>query len=484
MDNIHDLLSLSKTNTCLRNCISLEMVVTCAVLSGGRPLRSIQNLVPLIRRRAIYVPKALRLLRTVVPGPCEFCNNEPQYEMNARNISVPRHHQTSLYTDYYGYNGEISTASTSRAVQQASHQRFGPAENISSRPTCIRPSFGVKACFACLRNRRRMRMGGQWISCKLNSTFDRLVTRNSGSRIRHYVNAYYEANRNVLFHIFGHPRVLAYPGGTRFLQYKSGRLRTTTHVYYSRKSKDRYEYMWGQYFEDDNGDPIGPLVNRTMISDMVDYLREPSNKGLDHFIDTHVPNVSKPHEYESFMNVYMANIDVGLAKEVNRKAKKKNARFHRCMLKINEATKAVAKIIACMNIKTIFKIRSNRCSRRTANRRWQMSFLRRMLLCYVENYDRKGPCLCFRTGSWKVNDFLHTQLQDVLAKPELMTKQDAYRHAHAIHEEMTTTDLRFSNMTAVFAWSNSSGDVIRHSFSLGMSHIPERQSFRTGLVTD
>jgi len=479
VDNIHDLLSLSKTNTCLRNCISLEMVVTCAVLSGGTPLRSIQNLVPLIRRRAIYVPKALRLLRIVIPGPCEFCNNEPQYERNARDINIPRHHRTNLFTDYYGYNGEVSTVSTSQRVRQASHQRFGSAENISSRPTCVRPSFGVKACFTCLRNRRRMKMCGKWTSCKLNSTFDRLVTRNNGNRIRHYVNAYYEANRNILFHIFGHPRVLAYPGGTRFLQYQSGRLRTTTCVFYTRRSEDRYEYMWNQYFEDDHGDPIGPLVNRTMISDMVDYLHDPSNKGLDHFIDTHVPNISKSHEYESFMNVYMAHIDVGLAKQVDRKTRKENFTFHRRMMKINEATKAIANIIACMNVKTIFKLRKNRCVRGAADRKWLMSFLRRMLLCYAENYNRTGPYLWFRTGSVYVDAFLQTQLHGVLVNPELMTKQCAYRHANEIYQKMTTTNLRFERMTSVFVWGNSSGDMIRQTFSQRMYHVPERDRHRS-----
>ena len=70
-----ELQSLSQVNKLIRSTISLEMVVTACMVSGGRTLQSIVNLEPRIRCQSVRVPSALRLLRVCNMKRCEFCGN-------------------------------------------------------------------------------------------------------------------------------------------------------------------------------------------------------------------------------------------------------------------------------------------------------------------------------------------------------------------------------------------------------------------------
>lgn len=467
INDIEDLSALSMTNMCLRRCITLRMVVSCAILKGGYPLRSIQNLAPLISRRAIYVPKPLRLLRMVLPGPCEFCGNKPQFVPNIEQVLVPKHVKTNLIPDYFG---------TRFKFRLPKRDWFGPTENLSSKPRIVRPTFGVKGCFTCMRDRRRVKYNGRWVSFRLNARFDRLMTRYRGRKILHYVNAYYEAHKSTLYQIFCHPRVLAYPGGYRFIEeFAEGRYRTTTNWRNTISSEDRHEIMWNDTIMDDTGNPIGPLFTRKMLPGLVSYLNQPNNRGIDHYIDTKAQDVSTVGEYEEFMRAHDTYIEVGTNKQSQITTRRQNQVFHTSMLKINNAMEALSKIIECMNVKTIFNIRRNRHVRRHNQRHWVMHVMRRMLLCYRECYEPRRHCLQFDTGSMRVDQYLHNHLWRLFRDPKSIDRKLALRYANDIFDTMTTTDLRLTNMENVFRQEFYLSGDIQDDFDLVIFRHLERR---------
>ena len=64
---------LSKTS---REAVTVEIVVRCAMMHGGKAYDTMKNIHYLMNKRAIYPPSPLRLLRLIFGKRCEFCNNE------------------------------------------------------------------------------------------------------------------------------------------------------------------------------------------------------------------------------------------------------------------------------------------------------------------------------------------------------------------------------------------------------------------------
>jgi hypothetical protein len=115
---------------------------------------------------------------------------------------------------------------------------------------------------------------------------------NGNSSIYH-VKQYYFAHREILFHIWNHPRVLAYPGGVRYLRVSefgemepiSGNMQDIGYDKDQILSRDEYEIMWKHPNVDSFGDPIGPIFTASALRDLVEYLKQPNNNGID-FLST------------------------------------------------------------------------------------------------------------------------------------------------------------------------------------------------------
>ncbi len=50
-------------------------------------------------------------------------------------------------------------------------------------------------------------------------------------------------------------------------------------------SLDEYEIMWKNPEVDSFGDPIGPIFTASALGDLVEYLKQPINNGID-FLST------------------------------------------------------------------------------------------------------------------------------------------------------------------------------------------------------
>ncbi len=68
-----DLLNISQVNRNLRSSIRTREVVISGLFHGGNAAKSIRNMIPLLKNKAIYCPSPMRLLRLTCGKKCEFC---------------------------------------------------------------------------------------------------------------------------------------------------------------------------------------------------------------------------------------------------------------------------------------------------------------------------------------------------------------------------------------------------------------------------
>ena len=172
-----ELLNVARCNRLLFHQITPDVVVRSLLYSGGNEMQSMKNVYRHLKTRAIHSMTAFRTLTLCTGYKCEFCDKNTE-------------------TDIFNETG-ISAGRTNR----------------------VRPQFAVKACWACLGHSRTHRTATspkRTISSSLTIPWHKVDDD--------ILNLYYIDNSRVLFDIWSHPRVLAYPYGLRWFDNVDGDL--------------------------------------------------------------------------------------------------------------------------------------------------------------------------------------------------------------------------------------------------------------------
>lgn len=404
--DIRTLFTVSKVNKLLRDSITEEMVVKCAMYSGGRPLASIKNIYRFMTTRSAYIASPLRLLRLCNGKRCEFCNNTE--------------------------TGEIT--------------EFRGKDVSNSKPTVVRPHLNVFACIACLTVHRNEYF------C-LTSKFERKIW--SDHKQAFFENAYYLANRESLYHIFSHPRVTSYPYGERLVfTDENGLVHNAffgddimTHT-----SRDRYELMFARFKTDHAGEAIGPLVNRRGLAALVSYIKQPNNRGIDYFLENiMIPNAPVASDYDNFIRTYENNIVPAMLRKKKKDDNKKIDLRYRWYLKVEHVVRAIGVVVSYMTYKVLRRLYkkyvqknshmkestqdAQQCKRTYYNsehrppslsykfdphmdKKQVFLMLIRTVLCYHESaeFKFKKP-VCYDTGSKEIDQILNSTLTPLYADP-------------------------------------------------------------------
>jgi len=368
------LLSLSTVNKLLRSLITEEMVIKAALYTGGRPLESITNTYRFMKSKSGFIASPLRLLRMINGRRCEFCNN---VEVDIR----------------YAYPGE---------------------DLSNAKPRRVRPQWNVFACYACCKTKRNPQISETWDHDCLTKTFDRLVL--SMQRCYHE-NVYYTSNRALLYNIFCHPRITSYPIGIRQCRMVNGFLEN---VFDSRDDSitkhDRMELMWACVRYDDKGDRVGPIFNRTLVSELVSYLKTEHSQGIDYFINNMIPGVPNVSDYETFVSVYEQHIPHALQLNEQRRMKRTRELLHRRYVWIDNTVHAIAVIVSHINF-LVLRRQFPPCQTAT-ERLKDIKMVRKVMLCYHEAYpiSLRRP-VTYRTGDGTVNEIINDTLKQLYKNP-------------------------------------------------------------------
>lgn len=435
--------NLSRTNKLMRSLITLDMVVGSGLVAGGLSKKSIENMMPSIRKRSIYVPTPRRLLRLIINSRCEFCRNESQFDKGL--------HQA--YIQDYFYEAK-STEGQARS---------------SSKPRVVRENFsGVRVCWDCLNGRRRMYVklpGSSLISdeeddwnepdaelkknCKkrvfhrLVNCFERVkMTKDRFGQFQFYMNGYYTSHRETLFRVFEHRRVVSYPYGVRETFNLFDDDAEVTH--------DRFELMWACHVRDSNGESVGPIFNRTMLSDLVACLESNETLTVDAWLNENVIDLQPSSVYSEFEERFDAHIERAQRIDDERRRKRSEKEFRTRQMHVDGAMQSISEIISFVNKRSLCGRTKHRI------RHDHVRKVQRLLLCYRENQIRcMSRCIEYDTGNGKVDYILDTLLGDFLRVKcrRRLTPQVARRFAADFYdrwiEELSRMPIR-----AVTGWNN------------------------------
>ena len=403
--DIRTLFAVSKVNKLLRNSITEEMVIKCAMYSGGRPLASIKNIYRFMTTKSAYIASPLRLLRLCNGRRCEFCNNT----------------KTDEITEYKGK--DVS----------------------NSKPAVVRPHLNVFACIACLTVHRNEHF------C-LTSKFERKIW--SDHNQASLENGYFLANREILYEIFSHPRVTSYPYGKRWVFTDDNGLVQNAFCRedMTDTTLDRYELMFACCKTDLAGEAIGPLVNRIGLAPLVSYIKQPNNRGIDYYLENiMIPSAPVASDYDNFIRTYEDNIVSAMLRKKERDDNKMTDLLYRLHLKVEHVVRAIGEVVSHMTYKVLRRpyktyVRKNsrmtestqdtqQCNRtyyssesRPPSLRYRFdpgmdknqvfSMLIRTVLCYYEATEPKlKRPVSYCTGSTEINHILNSILTPLYNDP-------------------------------------------------------------------
>ena len=226
-----------------------------------------------------------------------------------------------------------------------------------------------------------------------------------------YHKQFYLANRSILLEIFNHPRILAYPSGTRYHDVETGQPLADRSLN-SFSSHDRREIMWAAQL-DKGGEYIGALMSADLIQPLVEYLKKPNNLGIDYFLLEMIPNAPRLDDYDPFLDAFQAirpkaelhdqqlAVSIRTQTELTRQHKIENAI---ATLALVEATITPAGI-AAVDTDYHFEL-------------WNINVFRRIILCYQEehNLSLRHP-LTWDTGDYKLNRDLARLFAPLMSAP-------------------------------------------------------------------
>lgn len=342
---------------------------------------------------------------------------------------------------------------------------FHASGPISSGITLrVRPHLGVKCCWTCLnysRKRKTLSSPNKAIHSKLTTSIYKVHD--------HALTEFYLSNRETLYEIWCHDRILAYPYGLRYLdEQHDGTLVPVGNRYdaYSPvESYDAFEIMWKEPTLDNNGNPCGPIMTASLLQDLVSYLGQEDNLGIDHFLDYVVKHTSRKESYVPILKAYDESIEDAehavQERMLNAQAQLNIKRFKA----IDLAMKGIDKIIkrtSTSDIKWWLKEMSM-VKRPQSYLETQRRLMTRTLLLYREIPYHKGTwVLTYDTGCPELNRTIHDVLGDFLKKPKHLSSDEVYHLARTLYKRSRDI-LRFERVEGVLI--DSSTMAIRREFS-------------------
>jgi hypothetical protein len=363
------LYNISMVNKLLRDCITQNMIIAASLYTGGYSMKSVINLAGLIKRKAIYVPSPMRLLRLVNGKRCEFCINEPV---------APTESKGHLF-DYDQHN--------------------------NARPRYVRASCGYFSCWDCMERWRHPNISKDWEYPCITRKWHKLFYNPTTKKYHH--KQFYLQKRHLIHEILSHERVAAYPFGKRLLQRNNAGLYdpTTDPQFGHVTSFDRFEVMSAQYREDPTGEPIGPIFHYNSMRPCVRYMEQTGSMGLDYFLENYLPHSPAIQNYTQFEESFQNHIQPAykryyLRKE-NREVKRQLARYNQ----IETAVKLMAKVARHMTIENLCENR--RIREFYMPQQEDIRAIEKLILSY-----REAPqlilkdVLSFDTGNFSVDRFL------------------------------------------------------------------------------
>ena len=371
------LFNLSQVNKLIRNTISIEMVITACMMSGGRTLQSMINLQPSIRRKIIRVPSALRLLYVCNLNRCEFCGNK-----------------------------QIKTGHVKR----------------NAKPRYIREAWGcVFPCWTCLTKIRDSSISQNWRYPCLTRAWHRQPLPNGKKLYDREPEMNYENNQQIYNHIFSHPQVASYVYGDQINDGANG-----------------WEILWSFPMKDKFGEYISPLITYEDIDPLVRYLKTPHNLGVSHYLKHNIPVTSSTTEYETFINTFNVMVAKGCITQQRQKNERlQQINFHRRVNKIERAVQSIALIIRYVNRQYLEPLRRNFISRTSYED--VVLLVQRLLLCYSEVHQvHRKHCIEYNTGNYDVDRQLMDLLEPVILKPNI-TKSEAQKYAIKVFKSWIET---------------------------------------------
>lgn len=375
------LLNVSQVNKLIRKTISLEMVITVCMRSGGRSLQSINNLQSKISCRAFRVPSALRLLRVCNMKRCEFCGN-------AETPDIKRHNRETLTTRKH---------------------------NKNPRPRVIREAWGCTfPCYTCLTKNRDTSISKNWSHPCLNRYWHRVLPPHEKTSNRS-PDMEYEPNREIYDRVFSHSQAASYRYGDQ-----------------ANNGRNGWEILWSFPMQDASGEYISPLITFEDIDPLVRYLKTPGNLGISHYLKHNIPDPSSEEDYQRFENAVGYNMIHGLRGFMTQQKKKRKLaqeRSDRRLEKIGKAVKAIGLIVRFVNVSHLAPLRQSDFIYQSTFER-VVGDVQRLLLCYMEVHQTyRKHCLEYNTGNGRVNKDLMDLLGPVILKPEHLTRSEARTYA-------------------------------------------------------
>jgi len=435
--DIKTLFTVSKVNKLLRETINEEMVIKCAMYSGGRPFASIRNVYRFMKNKSGYIASPLRLLRLCTGKRCEFCNNiktNDACEFRGRDVS-----------------------------------------NI--RPAVVRPHMNVFACISCLTTHREPKISQGWNYTCLTRKFERIIW--SDHKQTFLENGYFLANREILYRIFSHPRVTTYPYGYRWVYTdEDGLVQNAFNRLDARETADRYELQFACTHTDTSGEAIGPLFSRAILPSLVSYLKKPNNRGIDHYLENiMIPRAPKATDYDNFVKVYEEHFKSAMNLKKEKDAEVLADRLYKHHLRVEHVVRAIGVVVSYISpssldkqfkdyVKTnskkpskskqraaarlLHKRSPNRPASLTYKHKWGrdinkqqvFSMVIRTVLCYQEAQEvtLKRP-VTYSTGSPEINRIINTILAPLYKDPirVIGSPSIARRVAKTLFKEITNS---------------------------------------------
>ena len=303
-----DLLNAANCNKLMKNNLTMKMVVQSILNTGGTPMASMIALYPHMKSRAIHSMSPYRMLDVCTGTQCEYC----QY-----------------VTD--------EPTPTRKTLQ-------------------VRKNFAIKACWDCItKPKKRSSIYSPAIqTCYALTTRVNKIDYNTSNE-RYGINVWYEDNRDLLFKIWNHDKVLAYPAGKRwFTERNDGTmLPVANEIEGNVQSLDRFEIMYTQTEKDKFGNHYGPRLTASNLPDLVRYIKTATgrsiNRHIDYFIENILANQSTPQSYQPFLQNYNKYIKAAKVNEDMRKKLFIGTKFLRVYNKVDKSMKAIHRIASCMS---------------------------------------------------------------------------------------------------------------------------------------
>ena len=402
--DIRQLYSIAMMNKVLMESITVEIAVRCAMLEGGSSYENVTILQKLMRKRAIYPPSGLRILRICNGKRCEFCNNR-----QVNPFKTFAFHQHMNDTGFLASRGPFRLSS-------------------NPRPRRVRPSCGLFACQVCMTTARPPSISRSWPYPCITRRWDRVIyNRNTGI---FYIKQYYAGNRDLMFRIFKHGRVLAYPAGYRLLSIhgvENERGETVhehipTRTWPFQTSQDRFEIVQSDYFRGAAGELIGSVANLRNIKELALYLKCSKYNDIDYFLDNLILEPPQEEAYTKFLDTYAQRHWYTSRLEQKKATGRKELRQLYSYNKMESTIHAISIVISCI---TTELVQRGLCSCRLRPNGVDRRIFQRMLLSYREEHvQRMHYRVTYSTGKSALDTDIRIWLRELLKSPTTIIRDE------------------------------------------------------------